>query len=85
MKTARFTICSPTFTARQGDSKDAHAALARMDTIKRQRAARGVKRVEDPDLSPIESCLCPCGRSLAAKPQLIFRCKPDVYASFLES
>lgn len=39
---------------RQGDSKDAHAALARMDTIKRQRAARGVKRVEDPDLSPIE-------------------------------
>jgi tetratricopeptide (TPR) repeat protein len=38
----------------QGDRKDAEAAVARMETIKRQRAARGVKRVEDPDLSPIE-------------------------------
>lgn len=37
-----------------GDVKDAQAALARMETIKRQREARGVKRVEDPDLSPIE-------------------------------
>ena len=37
-----------------GDKKEAQAALARMETIKRQRAARGVKRVEDPDLSPIE-------------------------------
>lgn len=37
-----------------GDSKEAQAALARMETIKRQRATRGVKRVEDPDLSPIE-------------------------------
>jgi len=39
------------------DTKDAQASLARMETIKQQRAARGVKRVEDPDLSPIESTL----------------------------
>ena len=39
------------------DTKDAQAALARMETIKQQRAARGVKRVEDPDLSPIEPTL----------------------------
>jgi predicted Zn-dependent protease len=38
----------------QGDKRDAMAALARMATIKNQRAARGVKRVEDPDLSPVE-------------------------------
>jgi tetratricopeptide (TPR) repeat protein len=38
----------------QGDKKDAMAALARMETIKNQRAARGVKRIEDPDLSPVE-------------------------------
>jgi tetratricopeptide (TPR) repeat protein len=38
----------------QGDKRDAMAALARMETIKNQRAARGVKRVEDPDLSPVE-------------------------------
>lgn len=37
-----------------GDRKQALAALARMETIKRQRAARGMKGVEDPDLSPIE-------------------------------
>ena len=36
------------------DTKDAQAALASMEAIKQQRAARGVKRVEDPDLSPIE-------------------------------
>jgi predicted Zn-dependent protease len=36
------------------DTKDAQASLARMQTIRQQRAARGVKRVEDPDLSPIE-------------------------------
>jgi tetratricopeptide (TPR) repeat protein len=40
-----------------GDVTDAKAALARMQTIKEQREARGVKRVEDPDLSPIESTL----------------------------
>jgi tetratricopeptide (TPR) repeat protein len=39
---------------KQGDRKDAMAAFARMETIKDQRAARGVRRVEDPDLSPIE-------------------------------
>jgi tetratricopeptide (TPR) repeat protein len=37
-----------------GDTKDAQSALARMQTIRQQREARGVKRVEDPDLSPIE-------------------------------
>lgn len=37
-----------------GDIKDSQTALERMQTIKRQRAARGVKRVEDPDLSPLE-------------------------------
>jgi predicted Zn-dependent protease len=40
-----------------GDTKDAQAALASMQTIKQQREARGVKRVEDPDLSPIEPTL----------------------------
>ena len=39
------------------DTKDAQIALARMQTIKQQRESRGVKRVEDPDLSPIESTL----------------------------
>jgi predicted Zn-dependent protease len=39
------------------DTKDAQAALARMQTIKQQREARGVKRIEDPDLSPIEPTL----------------------------
>jgi tetratricopeptide (TPR) repeat protein len=39
------------------DRKDAQAALARMQTIKQQREARGVKRVEDPDLAPIEPTL----------------------------
>jgi tetratricopeptide (TPR) repeat protein len=38
----------------QGDKKDAMAALARTQTIKDQREARGIKRVEDPDLSPVE-------------------------------
>ncbi len=37
-----------------GDTKDAMAALERMKTIKEQRAARGFKRIEDPDLSPLE-------------------------------
>lgn len=37
-----------------GDAKDASVALDRMKTIKEQRAARGYKRVEDPDLSPLE-------------------------------
>jgi tetratricopeptide (TPR) repeat protein len=37
-----------------GDMPDASAALERMKTIKEQRAARGYKRVEDPDLSPLE-------------------------------
>jgi hypothetical protein len=37
-----------------GDAKDAQSALARMQTIRKQRESRGVKRVEDPDLSPIE-------------------------------
>ncbi len=37
-----------------GDTKDASEALARMQTIKKQRADRGVKRVEDPDLSSLE-------------------------------
>jgi len=39
------------------DVGDAKVALARMQTIKQQREARGVKRVEDPDLSPIEPTL----------------------------
>jgi tetratricopeptide (TPR) repeat protein len=39
------------------DTRNARAALARMQTIKQQREARGVKRVEDPDLSPIEPTL----------------------------
>jgi len=38
-----------------GDTKDAAAALERMKEIKQQRRARGVKQVEDPDLSPLES------------------------------
>ena len=39
------------------DTRDAQVALARMQTIKQQREARGVKHVEDPDLSPIEPTL----------------------------
>jgi tetratricopeptide (TPR) repeat protein len=38
-----------------GDSKDANEALERMKTIKEQRETRGMKRVEDPDLSPLEA------------------------------
>jgi tetratricopeptide (TPR) repeat protein len=38
-----------------GDTKDAMEALNEMKAIKQQREARGVKRVEDPDLSPLES------------------------------
>jgi tetratricopeptide (TPR) repeat protein len=38
-----------------GDTKNATAALDRMKTIKQQRSARGIKRVEDPDLSSLES------------------------------
>lgn len=37
-----------------GDVKDAQQALQRMQTIKKQREARGVKRIEDPDLTPLE-------------------------------
>jgi tetratricopeptide (TPR) repeat protein len=37
-----------------GDTKDASAALDRMKIIKQQRNERGVKRVEDPDLSSLE-------------------------------
>lgn len=37
-----------------GDVKDSRIALERMAAIKRQREARGVRRVEDPDLSPLE-------------------------------
>lgn len=39
---------------KEGDLKDSRAALDRLKVIKQQRSARGVKRVEDPDLSPIE-------------------------------
>jgi tetratricopeptide (TPR) repeat protein len=38
-----------------GDEKDASAALQRMKEIKRQRSARGVKAIEDPDLSALEA------------------------------
>ena len=38
-----------------GNTKDATSALNRMKLIKQQREARGVKRVEDPDLSPVEA------------------------------
>ena len=38
-----------------GDDKNATAALDRMKTIKQQRLNRGVKTVEDPDLSAFES------------------------------
>jgi predicted Zn-dependent protease len=38
-----------------GDSKDANEALERMKTIKEQRETRGMKKVEDPDLSPLEA------------------------------
>lgn len=39
---------------KEGDVKDSQAALEQLVAIKQQRATRGVKRVEDPDLSPIE-------------------------------
>lgn len=42
-----------------GDAQDASVALARMKTIKEQRAGRGYKRVEDPDLSPLEPGAAP--------------------------
>jgi tetratricopeptide (TPR) repeat protein len=38
-----------------GDNKDAAEALDRMKTIKQKRRERGVKTVEDPDLSSLES------------------------------
>jgi tetratricopeptide (TPR) repeat protein len=38
-----------------GDAKDANDALNRMKVIKQQREARGYKKVQDPDLSPLES------------------------------
>lgn len=43
-----------------GDKKDAAAALDQVKTIKQQRRDRGVKTVEDPDLSSLES---PPGKS----------------------
>ena len=39
---------------RLGDTQNASTALERMKAIKAERAARGYKRVEDPDLSPLE-------------------------------
>jgi tetratricopeptide (TPR) repeat protein len=41
--------------AKLGDKKSAYEAIRQMKTIKQQREARGVKRVEDPDLSPLET------------------------------
>jgi tetratricopeptide (TPR) repeat protein len=38
-----------------GDTKDAAAALEQVKAIKQQRIDRGVKTVEDPDLSPLET------------------------------
>jgi tetratricopeptide (TPR) repeat protein len=37
-----------------GDTQDANKAIEQMKVIKQQREARGVKRVEDPDLSQLE-------------------------------
>ncbi len=37
-----------------GDTKDATEAIDRVKSIKQQRAAQGYKRIEDPDLSPLE-------------------------------
>jgi tetratricopeptide (TPR) repeat protein len=38
-----------------GDKKDGEEAIQQMKILKQQRESRGVKRVEDPDLSPLES------------------------------
>jgi len=38
-----------------GDIKDANAALEEVKTIKEERRGRGMKRVEDPDLSSLEA------------------------------
>lgn len=38
-----------------GDKKDGNEAITQMKIIKEQRQSRGVKRVEDPDLSPLET------------------------------
>ena len=38
-----------------GDEKDASAALDRVKSIKQQRLGGGVKTIEDPDLSSLES------------------------------
>jgi tetratricopeptide (TPR) repeat protein len=43
-----------------GDLKDASVAIEQFKTIRQQRRDRGIKRVEDPDLSSLES---PPGRS----------------------
>jgi tetratricopeptide (TPR) repeat protein len=40
---------------KQGDVKDANAALDRMKAIKSERQERGYKLIEDPELSPVES------------------------------
>jgi tetratricopeptide (TPR) repeat protein len=37
-----------------GDTRNAQIALEKMQELRKQREARGVKRVEDPDLSPLE-------------------------------
>jgi predicted Zn-dependent protease len=42
-----------------GDNAGATAAIEKMKTIKQQRRQRGFKRVQDPDLSAIESPLRP--------------------------
>ena len=42
-----------------GDTKDATDALNQMKAIKQQRAARGYKQVQDPDLSPLEASANP--------------------------
>ncbi len=42
-----------------GDTRDAQIALDRMKLIKQQREARGIKRVEDPDLSRVETAASP--------------------------
>jgi tetratricopeptide (TPR) repeat protein len=44
---------------KMGDNQSAAQALAQMQTIKEQRRARGVKQVQDPDLSALESSPVP--------------------------
>jgi len=42
-----------------GDNTEAYRAIKQMEIIKQQRAARGVKRVEDPDLAPLDQDRAP--------------------------